>query len=364
MGKLDWMIGRTYRKFINDQIIKNGKIIKNKSPITIKREGKTIFGHDPLFVTKNANFPDDESAQFTERIIKIPERNDPTKKHDVRIRISELPQSWWEEEGSGGNRHTTDRFIDKNEGISIVRENREIFYGHLNFFKVNHRGEDRRSGFVEIDRWVGIEVDFDRSADIVFGVQNNKSRNQISTNAREVLQKELSPTINDFRRKFRRIRKSKHPPITPPPIINPNPDDDDPHTLPPDFQTKMKEQYGERVAEELTKHTVSAKYDLNLDPNGPFIKFNTEYGKLILTYNMAHPAMRELQDTMDNKDMDDGTKYAKIKNSLNIILASYGLAKNQLDMKKKDIVDDTLTTLMSQWSDMTSRIAKNAYKKD
>ena len=60
----------------------------------------------------------------------------------------------------------------------------------------------------------------------------------------------------------------------------------------------------------------------------------------------------------------DGTKYAKIKNSLNIILASYGLAKNQLDMKKKDIVDDTLTTLMSQWSDMTSRIAKNAYKKD
>ena len=211
---------------------------------------------------------------------------------------------------------------------------------------------------------MGIEVDFDRSADIVFGVQNNKSRNQISTNAREVLQKELSPTINDFRRKFRRIRKSKHPPITPPPIINPNPDDDDPHTLPPDFQTKMKEQYGERVAEELTKHTVSAKYDLNLDPNGPFIKFNTEYGKLILTYNMAHPAMRELQDTMDNKDMDDGTKYAKIKNSLNIILASYGLAKNQLDMKKKDIVDDTLTTLMSQWSDMTSRIAKNAYKKD
>ena len=43
------------------------------------------------------------------------------------------------------------------------------------------------------------------------------------------------------------------------------------HTqLPPDFQTKMKEQYGERVAEELTKHTVSAKYDLNLDPNGPY----------------------------------------------------------------------------------------------
>ena len=37
------------------------------------------------------------------------------------------------------------------------------------------------------------------------------------------------------------------------------------------------------------------EYDLNLDPNGPFIKFNTEFGKLILTYNMAHPAMRELQ---------------------------------------------------------------------
>ena len=364
LKKLDWMIGRTYRKFINDETIKNEKIIKNKSKITIKREGKTIFGHDPLFVTKNANFPDDECAKFTERIIQIPERNDPAKKHNVRIRISELPQSWWEEEGSGANSHTKDRFIHKNEGISIVRENREIFYGHLNFFKVNDRGQDRRSGFVEIDRWVGIEIDFDRSADIVFGVQNNKSRNQISTNAREVLQKALSPTITDFRRKFRRIRKSKRPSITPPPIINPNPGSDDPNILPPDFQNKIKEQYGERVAEELTKHSVSARYDLNLDPNGPFIKFNTEFGKLILTYNMSHPAMRELHDTMDSRDMDDGTKYTKIKNSLNVILASYGLAKNQLDLTKNDVVDDTLTTLMAQWSDMTSRIAKNTYKKD
>ena len=364
LKKLKWIIGRTYRKFIGNEIIKNGKITKNESLVKINIENEQIFSHDPLFATINNNFPNDDRSKFTERMTQIPERNNPTEKHNIRIRISELPQSWWEEEGSGGNTHTRERFIHENEGISIIRENREIFYGHLNYFKVKNRDtKDRRPGFVEIDRWVGMEIEFDRTADVVFGVQNNKSRNQISTNAREVLQNELSPTISDFRRKFRRIRGSKKHISTPNPPLD-IPGDPNPEPLSPRVMTDLEKKYGKHVAEELSKHAVATKYDLNLDPDGPFIKFNNEYGRLVLTYNMSHPVMQDLNDTMTDKDMNDDVKYVKVKKCLNVILASYGLGKSKMDGEQKDTIDNTLTTLMSYWSNMTSLIAKNIYEKD
>ena len=85
---------------------------------------------------------------------------------DVVIRMSLLPAEWRTTAGAGGSPEAKKRKIDKNEGISILRADREVFYGHVPYI-TGKKGEARA---LDIDRWWGCEISFPPELDYAFQV--------------------------------------------------------------------------------------------------------------------------------------------------------------------------------------------------
>lgn len=58
--------------------------------------------------------------------------------------------------GAGGNTEARKRKIDRNEGVSILRADREVFYGHVPYI-TGKKGEAKSD---DKDRWWGCEISF------------------------------------------------------------------------------------------------------------------------------------------------------------------------------------------------------------
>lgn len=91
----------------------------------------------------------------------------PGKTADVLIRMSLLPKEWHTEAGAGGGVEAKKRKIDQNEGISILRADREVLYAHVPYI-TGKRGEARS---LDIDRWWGCEISFPPELDNYFQVR-------------------------------------------------------------------------------------------------------------------------------------------------------------------------------------------------
>src|SRR5439155_11422867 len=73
----------------------------------------------------------------------------------VEVTITLLPEKFWGREKftdrPGGMQFAKDRHIPDNEGVSILRAGREIFYGYL---------ADVQPQIKEADRFIGVEIRF------------------------------------------------------------------------------------------------------------------------------------------------------------------------------------------------------------
>ncbi len=171
-------IGRTFRKFIwkGIKIFVNGEEIKAIDPLYVTTE-KTNFPADPKayeYETSKISWPVHESGNFDEA------------EKEIQIRTSLLPKELRKKRGSGGNKESQQRHIDRNEGISIIRNDREVFYGiPANWPK----GGVNFGGNTEYNRWWGCEISFNACHDTSFTVKN------IKRGAQPVI--ELRRAIND-----------------------------------------------------------------------------------------------------------------------------------------------------------------------
>lgn len=154
--------GRTYRHFIWDGV-------------GIEINGQPVDAIDPLYArTDSTQFPGDPKAlEYAEQFITWPvatqfEEFDAqaASNSQIRIRMSLLPKELRQARGSGNLQATRDRHIDMNEGLSIVRNGREVFYGTVPHWP----GKE----FKEIDRWWGAEISFEAILDYSFSVKNIK----------------------------------------------------------------------------------------------------------------------------------------------------------------------------------------------
>ena len=177
-------IGRTYRHFIWDGI----EISINNKPI------KAI---DPLYVnTKKTKFPNDPPAEEFDPVelqMDVPDdANTDSTKSKVLIRYSLIDKKFRPKIGSGGSKEAKERYIDRNEGVSILRNKREVFYGEIPYWK---------PAFTEVDRWWGCEISFNAELDSLFAVKNIK-RGAIPVG-------ELKEKIKDFLNPFRKSMLKK-----------------------------------------------------------------------------------------------------------------------------------------------------------
>jgi Histidine kinase-, DNA gyrase B-, and HSP90-like ATPase len=181
----DCWIGRTFRYFIWEGI-------------NISVDGEVVKAIDPLYSrTDKTRFPDDPKARVFDDIV----FNWPVDQHDappgspveapIRIRMSLLPEELRPEQGSGGSAEAKARFIDQNEGVSILRNRREVFYGPIPYWKAAGPGWPQ---FEDKDRWWGCEISFDAVLDRAFTVKNIKRGAEPVRQLKATIKSEIFPT--------------------------------------------------------------------------------------------------------------------------------------------------------------------------
>jgi len=156
--------GRTYRKFIwkNINLLINGEEIHAIDPLYVKTT-KTRFPKDPKafeYQTINLSWPIDEVNLASNK-----------KESNIKIRTSLLPNKFRYKRFLGGGEEAKKRFIDRNEGISILRNDREVFYGIPPNWP---RGGVSFSDNTDKNRWWGCEISFEAIMDKSFTVKNIK----------------------------------------------------------------------------------------------------------------------------------------------------------------------------------------------
>ena len=144
---------RTFRKFLD-------------GGIRIFVGDKLVKPHDPLFLMTSTRFhegpsPDPVALEVVNETFEWPIPRDPSRMAKVTVRMTILPDAFRKQRGDGGTDAAKDRRIPENEGVSILRAGREIFFGYL-------RGVQPSTDKQDLDRFWGCEISFSPELDGVF----------------------------------------------------------------------------------------------------------------------------------------------------------------------------------------------------
>ena len=186
-------LGRTYRKFL-------------ERGLEIRLNGDRVYLHDPLYMASptifDAQHLKDEGTIEPKAIslgeFRLPREIPGTdgETADVVIRMSLLPEAWRSVMGAGGSAEAKKRKIDKNEGISILRADREVFYGLVPYI-TGERGEART---LDIDRWWGCEISFPPELDHDFQVRYIKRGAEPTADLRDQIRAVIKDVVKTARK--------------------------------------------------------------------------------------------------------------------------------------------------------------------
>lgn len=194
-GNVDFSnyLGQTYRKFI-------------ERGLEIKLNGDHVYLHDPLYMASPTIFDDQHLARegtIEPKATSLGEFRIPReipgsggKTADVIIRMSLLPEEWRSTTGSGGSVDAKKRKIDKNEGVSILRADREVLYGHVPYIT----GKIGESKALDIDRWWGCEISFPPELDHDFQVRYIKRGAEPTADLRDQIRAAIGNTVQTARK--------------------------------------------------------------------------------------------------------------------------------------------------------------------
>lgn len=187
---LSTFIGRTYRKFIG-------------AGLEIFLNGDKVFLHDPLYLDGPTRFDTKENidlkAEFKgEETIDLEIPNSGGKKAEVKIRMSLLPREWRKEQRDGGKDFALKRKINENEGISILRADREVLYGKIEYI-IGLKGTTR---YTPPDRFWGCEISFPPELDDYFHVRYIKRGAEPIPSLRDKIKRIIAPVVDSMRKEI------------------------------------------------------------------------------------------------------------------------------------------------------------------
>ncbi len=195
LQELTKFLARAYRIFID-------------SGLYIELNNKQITLYDPLFLLNNPKVLENFGENLRADI--IDEGDIEIDGNQVHVKVTLAPKEFREVKGQGGREKNPitkvedlrlkGLYVPDNEGrISIVRNNREIYYDIVP--KLLPRGVQ------ELDRFIGIEVSFPATLDEYLQVRHVKRGAEPVTKLREELKKFLLRPIDTARRDIRKIWK-------------------------------------------------------------------------------------------------------------------------------------------------------------
>ena len=353
-------IGRTYRKYI-------------WRGVTITLNQAEVFAIDPLYVTtEKTQFPTDPKAyEYTS--ITIPWRvasSDTdvpldSERYNITIRLSLLPAEMRRGEGSGNRNESRARHIHRNEGMSIMRKDREVFYDRIPHWPGDKLGE--------IDRWWGCEISFDPILDKEFTVKNIKRGAVPVKDLKKTLKDQIEPTrrtslaeIRDlwFKTKAKdtldenRGQPSGHEDAenaarkTPQPINQLDKDKDlkDEATA---LSNTISETADARQKEEWANRFTAFPFTImDADwPGSEFMQTNHLGGNDVLRYNARHLFWQELDNirkTVMSDGADEGTAQ-RLRSLIDLLLLSFSKAEAMVDPKMQQTPESLLEYLRMNW---------------
>lgn len=182
---------RTFRKFLD-------------GGIQIHVGDRSVKPHDPLYLMTTTRFHEGKEPDPSALVV-IDEENgefewpvprDPSRMAKVQVRMTLLPEDFRKHRGDGGSELSKERRIHENEGISILRAGREIFFGYL-------KDVQPSIGKVKIDRFWGAEISFPPELDECFHVRNVKKGAEPLNGLRDKLKDQIWKSVDTLRKQIR-----------------------------------------------------------------------------------------------------------------------------------------------------------------
>lgn len=391
-AELEHWLARTYRKFIGASVVEGGKVIKNPDVKVIHVNGTRLIAFDPLFAVKSKDFPAGTAAKLFEPIhldVPIPSEAGSTEKvSTITIQMSLLPEQWRPEGGAGGSQLAKQLVIPENEGFSILRANREVFYDTMQHFEpVRHS-----DGY---DRWWSAEISFDPILDQLFSVRNVKRGARFKKDLREKIQEQMAPTIHEARREVKKVyeatRKNQH--FNKLNLANEHTEAEKavqavnpPAGKAGKGKTEAEKQ---REVEKIIQHVGQSEDELaawrakiegqpctivDRDETAwrgnTFIDVHPQGGRTIIEYNRGHEFFVFVYNTIKALEGDATTGAQKsaveharaLKSAIDLLFMAYAQAMCQLDLDQEQRVSETLEFLESNWGLFLRQYVKNFQK--
>ena len=371
-------IGQTFRKFIWQDI-----------KITI--DGQIVKAHDPLYlVTDKTRFPDDPvGKEYDAFTIPWPIKDKSLhakfgEESQVKIRMSLLPEEFRPVQGSGGSEHAKIRKInDDQEGVSILREGREVFSGPIprwNSVKTGHSNQ-RTWKFDDLDRWWGCEISFGAELDSSFEVKNIKRGARPEDELLAAIKEKITPTRNSVLEEVRdvwkkakdtkraeeekkadevnrhasheKVEKAAAGAISTHSKFDPNKSTEeagDEHFAKFDMENEQTQRYKEYFKEQ--PYTIVD--DHKGWRGGSFWEVTMAGDKILMQYNLPHDffvQLRNLEQLISNEPDINKLKNHSLKITALVDLLLISFAKTQAGFEKEQtvLVEDLVEMLRDNW---------------
>lgn len=367
-------LGRTYRKFI-------------ETGLKIYLDNRIVYLHDPLYMAGPTQFDTKETQDPKAQLYSecafdwdIPGR--PGEKATIRIKLSLLPLEWRANIGDGGNNESKKRKIDQNEGVSILRANREVLYDKIPYLIGQKRGQ---FSYQDNDRWWGCEISFPPELDECFQVRYIKRGAEPIGALKDRLKSELTGAITSLRKRIkedRAIEKAKQNQVKNHfdnvADIMTDLDDVLPMNQTKNNMTQEEEaariekildetagSTGETEAERAArKEAINNKMYSILTVSYPAsVLFETETllgDKMVIKLNTNHAYYQKVIEPLCGEALkvdsaDDSVDKAKVRDAIMLLILSYVKARSA--MKDTDSNRMLFDNLESQWGSILSAVS-------
>jgi hypothetical protein len=400
LGLLHYELGRIYRKFIGEEIVgtKDGKtaVLKNNNVRSISLNGEKINPVDPLYMTKIPGFENDPEPHYIYDELTLPidthisDKERTGKEQDeIHIRLTILNEQWRKLSENGTNPRQQElfpRFIQWNEGISVLRNGREVSF--TDYPKVwQNRGT--------WDRFWGCEIEFPATLDKRFTIKNVKIGIKCDKDLHSQIKTALAGPINDANRVIRRLFKQTVAEAEKVALTGPHSaaeerfkkTDTGTRVLAEPITVEEKEKLQEQLAarfssfdekvdrEKFGEIGVIFQDDTKMYENGPFLEVKNNLGNNIVIYNLQHPffihldevyatleslsEIKTIEDLLGRKLTEEESKIrdewkkqvANTRYIIDLLLGSFAAAKGDIDPESKQLASSTLNSLISRWTE-------------
>ncbi len=358
-------IGRTYRHFIWDNV----QFFVN---------GAQVAAIDPLYArTDLTKYPGDPTGTlFTKMTLDWPiAREDQVQggstTSQISIKMSILPAEFRPNQGAGNTKLIQDRYIERNNGVSILRNGREVRYDTIPHWP--------GARFEEIDRWWGCEISFDAILDKAFMVKNIKRGALPTKELREALKDKIEPTrktaLDKVRELWKQAKGDDHVQTDTDGVTTGH---EAAEKVAKDTPTPKNEtSKGKNTEEEIDKFTKEWLADADdasrkkweskfagqpftiLDENwrGPeFMEVAHLGGSDVLKYNMRHSFFAELEGIRlaIQEGEEDDANASRLRLLIDLLLISFAKAQSMFDPALKMTAEQLLEQLRMNWGNYLS----------